>query len=364
MAGRRETPVQQRRPAVRKKPKKKRRSPLRTFYHVIVGISAVIVVAFIAFHIFVPAPSVADPPADVQGEDGKQNQEDQNQISSPNQRKQGYYTFLLVGTDKGHGGADTIMVASYDTKNQSVGVISIPRDTLVDVERKVKKINASYNAGGVEQVKSEVSNLLGIPIDYYLCVNTQAFVDIVNEVGGVDFYVPVDMKYIDPTDDLYIDFKQGMQHLDGEDALKVVRFRKNNAGVGYSDLGRAETQRNLLMAVAKKVLSLGSIPKITNFLNIFAEHADTDLSVQDMVWFATKALQLDTENGVSMATLPGNSDTHYKGNRYYHGLYPEETLELVNRLVNPYEKERTLEDLDILVVPGYNDQSPDTAAED
>ena len=75
----------------------------------------------------------------------------------------------------------------------------------------------------------------------------------------VDFYVPVDMKYIDPTDDLYIDFKQGMQHLDGEDALKVVRFRKNNAGVGYSDLGRAETQRNLLMAVAKKVLSLGSM---------------------------------------------------------------------------------------------------------
>ena len=356
MAGKRMAQVPQRRPAMRKKPKKKR-NPLKTVYHVIVAISAVIVALFVAFKLFIKPPSTADDQPPVPTESGAPS-ETEGQTVNHRARKDGYYTFLLVGTDKGHGGADTIMVASYDTVSQKVGVISVPRDTLVNVSRKVKKINASYNEGGVEQVKSEVSDLLGIPIDHYLMVNTKAFVQIVDAVGGVDFYVPVDMKYIDPTDNLYIDFRKGTQHLDGENALKVVRFRKNNAGVGYSDLGRAETQRNLVMAVAKKVLSWNSVPKMTTFLNIFAENATTDLSVQDMVWFATKALQLDTDSGVSMATLPGNSDTHYLGSRYYHGLYAEETLAIVNRLVNPYEEERVLDDMDILVVPGYNDKAP------
>ena len=359
MAGKRVAAEPQRKPTLHKKPKKKKRSPLRTLYHVIVALSAVIVAAFLAFHFFFPKPSVAqetDP--EPTGTGGTE----QTQTVTHKTRKDDYYTFLLVGTDKGNGGADTIMVASYDVANQKVGMISIPRDTLVDAERTVKKINASYNVGGVEQVKKEVSNLLGIPIDYYLCVNTQAFVDIVDEVGGVDFYVPTDMHYIDPTDDLYIDFKEGMQHLDGEDALKVVRFRKNNAGVGYSDLGRAETQRNLVMAVADKVLSWNSIPKISSFLNIFAQHVNTDMKVQDMVWFATQALKMDLDTGVETATLPGNSDTHYLGNRYYHGLYPDETLELVNQLVNPYQEARTLEDMDIVVVDGYNDESPESTS--
>ena len=359
MAGKRVAAEPQRKPTLHKKPKKKKRSPLRTLYHVIVALSAVIVVAFLAFHFFFPKPSVAqEPDPEPAGTGGTE----QNQTVTHKTRKDDFYTFLLIGTDKGNGGADTIMVASYDTANQKVGMISIPRDTLVDAERTVKKINASYNVGGVEQVKKEVSNLLGISIDYYLCVNTQAFVDIVNEVGGVDFYVPTDMHYIDPTDDLYIDFQEGMQHLDGEDALKVVRFRKNNSGVGYSDLGRAETQRNLVMAVAKKVLSWNSIPKISSFLDIFAQHVDTDMKVQDMVWFATQALKLDLDTGVETATLPGNSDTHYLGNRYYHGLYPDETMKLVNQLVNPYEEERTLEDMDIVVVEGYNDESPESTS--
>ena len=81
-----------------------------------------------------------------------------------------------------------------------------------------------------------------------------------------------------------------------------------------------------------------------------------------MVWFATQALQLDTNTGVSMATLPGNSDTHYLNNRYYHGLYPNQTLAIVNQTLNPYVEARTLDDMHILVVPGYNDTEPTPAS--
>ncbi len=358
MAGRREAPAPQRRPALRKK-KKKKRSPLRTLYRGVVVLAAVIVGLYIAFQVLVPAPAVAedDPPAPTDT-GGTVTQP----VATHTQRRERCYTFLLIGVDKTGANSDTIMVATYDTVQQKVGVVSIPRDTLVDVERRVKKINAAYGAGGVEQVKDEASRLLGIPIDYYISIDVRAFVAIVDEVGGVDFNVPVDMHYIDPTDNLVIDFRSGMQHLNGTDALKVVRFRKNNAGVGYSDLGRAETQRNLVMAVAKKVLSLGSVPKISAFIDIFAQYVKTNLSVQDMVWFATQALQLDTNTGVSMATLPGNSDTHYLNNRYYHGLYPNQTLAIVNQTLNPYVEARTLDDMHILVVPGYNDTEPTPAS--
>ena len=130
--------------------------------------------------------------------------------------------------------ANTIMVAAYDTAEQKVGVVSIPRDTLVD--RSFPKINAVYGSGGIEALKETVSDLIGIPIDHYMTVNIRAFKALVDAVGGIDFYVPCDMDYDDstPGQELYIHYKEGMQHLNGQQALEVVRFRHNNDGSGYT----------------------------------------------------------------------------------------------------------------------------------
>ena len=136
-------------------------------------------------------------------------------------RKEGVYNFLLLGSDKGGGNADTIIVASYDTKSQKVGVLSVPRDTMVDRDwSRNGKINAALGHGGPELLAEEITKTLGVPIDYYFHINLQGFVALVDELGGVDVDIPVDMNYDDPYQNLHIHFKKGPQHLDGQAAME------------------------------------------------------------------------------------------------------------------------------------------------
>lgn len=257
------------------------------------------------------------------------------------ERKDRFYTFLLVGTDDGNGNADTLMVASYDVPNQKVSLISIPRDTIVDrTWTEYPKINAGYGKG-IEMVRKEVSRMLGIPIDFYVRVDIQAFVALVDEVGGVDFEVPVNMNYDDPVQNLSIHFKKGMQHLNGQAALEVVRFRHNNDMTGYSDVGRTQTQQKLLTAVAKKVLSWNSIPKVTSFANIFSTYVDTDLELSELVYFATKAVYVDLSSGVTTKTLEGRGNAQYRGYSWCYELDEKQTLADINTLLNPYTSEIT-----------------------
>ena len=172
-------------------------------------------------------------------------------------RKDGFYTVLLCGTDDGNGGSDTIMLAAVDTENKAIHVVSIPRDTLVNEDWTVKKINSAYNRGGIEGVEEQVEKIFGFPVDFYVTVDLQAFVDLVNAIDGVDFEVPIDMNYDDPAQDLHIHFSAGMQHLDGQEALEVVRFRHNNDGSGYpmQDLDRIKTQHRALRRCSRCAVS-------------------------------------------------------------------------------------------------------------
>jgi anionic cell wall polymer biosynthesis LytR-Cps2A-Psr (LCP) family protein len=195
----------------------------------------------------------------------------------------------------------------------------------------------------------EVSNLVGFPVDYYITVDMKAFKALVDEVGGIDFNVPIDMDYDDPTQDLSIHYTAGMKHLNGQQALEVARFRKNNDGTGYpdSDISRIATQQKILTTMAKKVLSWSSITKINRFIDIFAKYVDTDLSVSNLGWFASQALKLDTSGDVSYGTLPGDGSVTYKGVSWCYELYPEKSLEILNELVNPYKTDLTMDMVDI-----------------
>lgn len=317
-------------------------------YRAAVVVSAIIVAVYLAYRVFVTPPSVQVPDYPDSSQAGAFEQEQEG----PERRKQ-VWTFLLMGTDDGNGNADTLMVASFDVKEQKVGVVSVPRDTIVDRDwTRYPKINGAYSKG-VEQVRKEVSYLLGIPIDYYIKVDIKAFVALVNEVGGVDFDVPVDMNYDDPWQNLSIHYKKGMQHLTGQQALEVVRFRHNNDMSGYSDVGRTQTQQALLTAVAKKVLSWGNVPKIASFVDIFANYVDTDLSVSDMVYFATQAIYVDLDSGVATKTLEGRGDANYKGYSWCYELNREKALSDINALLNPYTTPVTDEMAHIVKAESY-----------
>lgn len=294
-----------------------------------------------------PEPVVGPPPAEKAGA-----MEPGAAVSVKNtasERKERFHTILLGGLDDENGGSDTNLLVAVDAKNGKIDVISLPRDTLLDVSWPVKKLNNAYHHGGITQTMAEVSRLLGIPVDHYVTVDLRAFVELVDAINGVDFEIPVEMDYDDPEQDLHIHFPAGLRHLDGEEALKVVRWRQNNDGTGYAtaDIGRIGTQQAFLKAVARQMLQISNWDKIRSYAEIFQEWVDTDLELANLIWLGEQALTAGSDN-ITFHTLPGDGAGYYKGGSYY-VLDPEAVLELVNSCANPYQRELTLEDMSILV---------------
>ena len=316
---------------------KKRKNPLLT---VLLVIAVLVVGIYAAFHLLVPAPEMVQP--NITTEEGEN-----EAVAATLQRRKGVYNILLAGTDFGGTRTDTMMVMSYDIPNKKVGVVSVPRDTLVE-RPSGKNPRLVYGPGGIDARRDEISDLLGIPIDYYAKVDLDAFIALVDEVGGVEFYVPCDMNYDDPAQNLSIHFEEGMQHLTGQQAMEVCRFRKNNDGTGYTDVGRTQTQQQLIVALAKKMLSLSTLTNIKGFVEIFETYVETDLSMTDLLYFGSRALGLDTANGVETATLEGNGTVKYNGYRFCYALYTDKAVDVVNRLINPYTRDLTAEDMNIL----------------
>lgn len=364
----------------RPKPAKQKKSggirALKYLYRTVVILAAIIVGIYVIHAFAVQEPEIAPPMATEDPElgvgaavtdnpDTEVDESDLSGVQAPEwERRPQCYNFLLVASDQGNGNTDTIIVAQYDVPAQTVHIVSVPRDTLVD--RTVRghsyyKINAAYyngsrdgegHEGGIQELESAVSELLGIPIDRYVKVDIKGFVKLVDAVGGIDFDVPVNMNYDDPTQDLHIHYTKGMHYgLTGQQVLEICRCRSNSDGdpsvnngvypaYSDSDIGRTRTQQQVLVAIAKKMLSWNSITKVTEYIDIFSENVKTDLTVQEMVWFAERVVLdgFDISTGITTATLEGNGAVSYKGASVYQ-LYPDKVLETVNTLLNPYTKD-------------------------
>ncbi len=259
-------------------------------------------------------------------------------------RKKNVYTFLIVGNDNGYGNTDTIMVGMLDVPNSKLNMVSIPRDTMVNKSWEVKKVNTIYTFDkGIDGLKRGIAELTGYEVDSYCVVDLDAFKALVDAIGGVDFYVPQNMDYDAPDQNLYIHFKEGMQHLNGEDALKVVRFRAGYAG---GDIQRIQTQQDFLKAVAKKCLSISSVFKIDDFADIFKKYVDTDLSAQNIVWYVQQLMNLK-EGDITFITLPENYNDSVKGLSYC-TIKLDEWLEVINEYINPFNVEITAENLNVI----------------
>ena len=362
------------RPQRAKKPKPHRTQQqkiLRIVYIVLTVIAAIIVVAFAAYRLLVVKPQV--PGSDVT-KPPKESGSEYDFGEGPRlsgDRKEDFYTFMLVGRDTGGGGnTDTIMVAAYDIPNQRLSVMSIPRDTMVNVPWDIKRINSVYNFAsyydkeGIDFLKEEVSYLIGFQPDYTIVVEWEAVGELVDAIGGVYFDVPIDMNYDDPTQDLHIHLKAGPQDIDGDEAMQLLRWRKNSDASGHvyggypnGDLGRIETQQAFLEAVIEKCLNSISLSTIPQMVQIFLDNVDTNgsLSFNNLAWFAQEAIVggLDMEN-VEFMTLPNQGASVYSrtyGNyQSYVTPIPDETLDMVNTYLNPYLEDIELHELDLMTV--------------
>lgn len=218
---------------------------------------------------------------------------------------------LLIGADGGR--SDTMMVMSIGLKGKNIKLLSIPRDTYYHLEGydayDQRKLNAVYGhgeeKGGAKGVKSAVEDITKLKIPYYVEVNYDAVMEIVDLVGGVEFEVPFDMDYDDPyaKPPLHIHLKKGVQVLDGPKAMQFLRWRKNNGSEGTGDMDRMKRQQDFMTAAAKKAFGL-KLPKV---IKAAYENVNTNLSVSDMVYLGSKMVGTDL-GAIEKQTLPGNLD--------------------------------------------------------
>ena len=268
------------------------------------------------------------------------------------QRRENVYSILLLGRDYGFGNTDTIMVLQYDADAGEINILSIPRDTCANVDsneslNETKKISGIYARAGVEGVVEAVGDMIGAPLDGYIMVGIGGFVRLVDTIGGVDFDVPYNMNYDDPTQDLHIHINKGYQHLDGYTAVRMVRWRQNNDGTNYGDIVRIQNQQAFLTTVAKKCLSISNLASnIGEYVKIFEDNVTTDLTNGNLIWFAQKFLSLGTEH-LHFYTLPTNANDMIRGFAYG-TILVDEWLELLNEHFNVYNLPLTAEDIDVI----------------
>ena len=277
------------------------------------------------------------------------------------ERADGIYTFLLVGRDYASNSTDTIIVGKFDTNAHTIDMVNIPRDTLININwgTTPKKINAVYpgytNSGysGINGLRDHVKNFLGFDVDFYAVVNINVVVDIINAVGGVDFDVPIDMDYDDPSQHFHVHLKKGYQHLDGYQALGVFRFRMGGyvngvptAGYPGGDVQRIETQQALLMAIAQQTLSLGNIPNLTNIIDLCVKNVETTLNASNMAFFARQFLKCSMSD-INFHEMPISTYSIINGVSYV-SVATDSWIKLINERLNPYSEPVTRANVSII----------------
>jgi LCP family protein required for cell wall assembly len=241
--------------------------------------------------------------------------------------ERGRINILLVGlAGKNYPGTnltDSIIVASVDPKTYQTALLSVPRDTYVNIPgtKSYTKINALYaraedkdssGKSGIDDLKTVLTDITGQPIDYYIALDFDGFKQIINELGGVKIQVPKDIhdeRYPGPNYSYQtFDIKAGLQNLDGETALKYVRTRHDEDG----DFGRAYRQQQILEAARSKSFSLGTIlniPKISDLLDTLGGHLRTDIQLDEMNSFLDLINKIDTHTTINKVLDAGKSDS-------------------------------------------------------
>lgn len=239
-------------------------------------------------------------------------------------------TVLVMGTDEGGLRSDVMILGVLNTKLNTVDLFSIPRDTRVKIDGSTYKINSALALGGPEQSVETVETLLNVTIDNYVLMDFDGFKNIIDILGGVDFYVPEDMYYRDPEQDLYIDLEEGQQHLDGDKAEQLVRYRQYKMG----DEDRVKVQQDFLKALFEQKVNASLVLKAPKLISEISKYIETDVDLGAIVDYASLATKLSVEN-FHAQTLPGSAQ-RINGLSYFI-VETEEAQALVSEAINRTE---------------------------
>ncbi len=210
----------------------------------------------------------------------------------------GYHALV----DSFHGLSDTMLLLRFDTEKEKLTVLSIPRDTRARISgHGIDKINVANYYGGSELAANTIADLLGgVQIDRVVRVNVQGVEKIIDALGGVTVYVPKDMKYVDESQHLYINLKQGKQHLDGNKAMQFLRFRYDRLG----DIGRVQRQQMLMRSLVEQALKPSSLVRLPKVMSIIKSNVETDLKGDELLALAGFGAKVERSK-IQMLMLPG-----------------------------------------------------------
>lgn len=223
---------------------------------------------------------------------------------------------LIVGVDKRKDDeweatrSDTLLLATFNVADKTVKLASIPRDTFayLPLADTTTKINHAYTYDGIDGTIEAVEELFDIPVDYYIEFNFESFIEIVDSLGGIEVDVPITFTEQDSTGKAgTVSLKEGLQTLDGEEALALARTRKID-----SDIYRGQRQQLVIEAIVDKALSLDSFSKMGDIIDGIDGNFTTNLTVNDMLAFYKYGTDVEIEN------LQVEGDDQYIDDIYYY----------------------------------------------
>ena len=276
--------------------------------------------------------------------------------------------FVLTGIDSVGNNSDVIMLVRFDTDTSRISVVQIPRDTYINCDKYgFHKINAVYTFGynsavadgkkGSEAIKagnrelcSFIKDATGFDADYFVSVEKNGFIDIVNSIGGVDVTVPSALDYDDESQDLHIHFPKGDVHLSGEDAQLFVRYR---SGYINADYGRMDAQKIFLSAMLKKIKTNLTLPQAAALTATLYSKLTTDIPLGTLVSLAPSCFHVSLDN-INMITLKGRSVT--VGKTMYEVQNKKYTFDVFNRYLMTGLTDVSELDPDVMLGNAENDK--------
>lgn len=231
-------------------------------------------------------------------------------IAESKEPKKEEITFLISGTNENL--TDTIIFGKYNTVQNKLYMMSVPRDTYTTNEVCIgHKINSIYRGKNLDAFLTEIKELLDVDIDYYAIFDSSFVREVVDEVGGVEIYVPQRMYYSGGNPRIVIDLQEGTQVLNGEKAEQFLRFR---SGYANADLGRVEAQRSFIKAFIQTLLKKENITNIPKVVKIALDNTKTNATTREIMKYADEIKEINIDEIVSL-TMP-NTPEYIDGKSY------------------------------------------------
>lgn len=370
---------------------------------VIIGLTIFILIASGVIQLGAIGPSAPiqyQPSSNPPAEPGGAEQEEQSLPPAlAADRVDGVYSCLIVGLDHplSSRNTDVLMLCKLDLNTGEVNVLQLPRDIYVDdplmegagklryvssdptTENRICKLNNVFNLAyqakkeqnpnasdeelfnyAIGYLKNKISSMLAVPIDFHVAFNTKEYRSLLDIIQPITVEVPFDMDYDDPSQNLSIHLKAGLQELDAEQAEGFSRFRQNNADVGgelaEGDFTRVNLQKIALTAIAQKFFSSTTLPQAHAFVSSVWQSIHTDLTLGNCTWLLEKALTLYSESTMNFSTIrlydlpcyiPSTATCMSLGYTQDYGFMEKDlgyTVTILNQAFNVYGKSEITEE--------------------